>query len=125
MDAKTNLLINLLDCGSLDIDKLIEIVDTCEDFNNDALIDSIEDLKDNGVKLDCNSLMFELLDNLRVDLNAKIMEELNTELYEDDFDIFINRKKSNYVYLDTHITYVGDNEQVKNWLENNCELVEF
>lgn len=125
MDTKTNLLINLLDCGSLDIDKLIEIVDTCEDFNNDALIDSIEDLKDNGVKLDCNSLMFELLDNLRVDLNAKIMEELNTELYEDDFDIFINRKKSNYVYLDTHITYVGDNEQVKNWLENNCELVEF
>lgn len=118
MDTKTNLLINLLDCGSLDIDKLIEIVDTCEDFNNDALIDSIGDLKDNGIKLDCNSLMFELLDNLRVDLNAKIMEELNIELYEDDFDIFIN-------YLDTHITYVGDNEQVKNWLENNCELVEF
>lgn len=118
MDTKTKLLINLLDCGSLDVDKLVEIVDTCEDFNNDALIDSIEDLKDNGVKLDCNSLMFELLDNLRVDLNAKIMEELNIELYEDDFDIFIN-------YLDTHITYVGDNEKVKEWFENNCELVEF
>lgn len=118
MDTKTNLLINLLDCGSLDIDKLVEIVDTCEDFNNDALIDSIEDLKDNGVKLGCNSLMFELLDNLRVDLNAKIMEELNIELYEDDFDISIN-------YLDTHITYVGDNEKVKEWLKNNCDLVEF
>lgn len=118
MDTKTKLLINLLDCGSLDIDRLVEIVDTCEDFNSDALIDSIGDLKDNGVELDCNSLMFELLDNLRIDLDAKIMEELNIELLEDDFDIFIN-------YLDTHITYVGGNEKVKNWLENNCELVEF
>lgn len=108
MDTKTKLLINLL----------IEIVDTCEDFNNDALIDSIGDLKDNGIELDCNSLMFELLDNLRVDLSAKIMEELNIELYEDDFDIFVK-------YLDTNITYVGDNEKVKEWLKNNCELVKF
>lgn len=118
MDTKTELLISLLDCGMLGIDKLIEIVDTCEDFNDDALSDSIGDLKDNGVKLDCNLLMFELLDNLRIDLNAKIMEELNIELLEDDFDIIID-------YLDTHITYVGDNEKVKEWLENNCDLVEF
>lgn len=118
MNTQTELLINLLDCGTLDVDKLIEIVDTCEDFNNDALSDSIENLKDNGIKLDCNSLMFELLDNLRIDLNAKIMEELNIELLEDDFELFIN-------YLDTHITYLGDNEQVKEWLENNCDLVEF
>lgn len=118
MNTQTELLINLLDCGTLDINKLIEIVETCEDFNNDALSDSIENLKDNGIKLDCNSLMFELLDNLRIDLNAKIMEELNIELLEDDFELFIN-------YLDTHITYLGDNEQVKEWLETNCGLVEF
>lgn len=118
MNTQTKLLVNLLDCGTLDIDKLTEIVNTCEDFNEDAIIDSIEDLKDNGVRIDCNSLMFELLDNLRVDLGAKIEEELNIELLEDDFDIFIN-------YLDTHITYTGENEQVKNWLENNCDLVEF
>lgn len=60
----------------------------------------------------------KLLDNLRLDLGAKIEEELNIELFEDDFELFIN-------YLDTHITYVGENEQVKSWLENNCDLVEF
>ena len=37
MDTKTELLISLLDCGSLDIDKLIEIADTCEDFQENAL----------------------------------------------------------------------------------------
>ena len=118
MDTKTKLLINLLDCGYLDIDKLIEIVDTCEDFNENALYDSIEDMKNNGVELNVNSLMFELLDNLRCDLSAKIEDELGVELFEDDFEIYVN-------YMDTHITYTGENEQVKNWLENNCELVEF
>ena len=118
MNTKTELLSNLLDCGALDIDKLIEIVDTCEDFNEDALCDSIEDMKDNGMELNVNTLMFELLDNLRCDISAKIENELNIELFEDDLDIFIN-------YLDTHITYTGDSEKVKNWLENNCDLVEF
>lgn len=118
MNTQTELLANLLDCGTLDIDKLTEIVKTCEEFNEDAISDSIEDLKDNEVRIDCNSLMFELLDNLRVDLGAKIEGELNIELLEDDFDIFVN-------YLDTHITYTGENEKVKNWLENNCDLVEF
>ena len=118
MDTKTKLLINLLDCGYLDIDKLIEIVDTCEDFNENALCDSIEDMKNNGVELNVNSLMFELLDNLRCDLSANIEKELGVELFEDDFEIYVN-------YMDTHITYTGENEKVKNWLENNCELVEF
>ena len=118
MNTETKLLINLLDCGYLDINKLIEIVDTCEDFNENALYDSIEDMKNNGVELNVNSLMFELLDNLRCDLSANIEKELGVELFEDDFEIYIN-------YLDTHITYTGENEKVKNWLENNCELVEF
>lgn len=118
MNAETELLITLLDCGSLDIDKLVEIVETCEDFNNDALTDSIENLKDNGMAIDCNSLMFTLLDTLKYNLIAKIKEDLNIELLEDDFELYIN-------YLDTHITYTGENEQVKNWLENNCDLVEF
>ena len=118
MDTKIELLYNLLDCGALDIDKLIEIVDTCEDLNEDALYDSIEDMKDNSMELNVNTLMFELLDNLRCDISAKIKDELNIELFEDDFDIFIN-------YLDTHITYTGDSEKVKNWLENNCDLVEY
>lgn len=118
MNTQTELLVNLLDCGTLDIDKLTEIVDTCEEFNEDAIFDSIEDMKGNGVKIDCNTLMFELLDNLRCDISAKIEDELNIELFEDDLEIFVN-------YLDTHITYTGENEKVKNWLENNCELVEF
>lgn len=118
MTTETELLITLLDCGTLDIDKLVEIIDACEDFNKDALTDSIEDLKDNGMTIDCNSLMFELLDNLRIDLSTKIKEDLNIELMEDDFELYINA-------LDTHITYTGENEQVKTWLENNCELVEF
>ena len=125
MDTKTKLLINLLDCGSLDIDKLVEIVNTCEDFNKDALYDSIEDMKNNNVDLTINSLMFELLDNLRCDISAKIEEELNIELFEDDFDIFVHYFGIFVNYLDTHITYTGEDEKVKNWLENNCELVEF
>lgn len=118
MNTETELLINLLDCGTLDVDKLIEIVDTCEDFNNDALSDSIENLKDNGIELDCNSLMFNLLDTLKYNLIDKIKDELNIDIDEDDFELFIN-------YLDTHITYLGDDEQVKEWLETNCDLVEF
>ena len=118
MDTKMELLYNLLDCGALDIDKLIEIVDTCEDFNENVICDSIEDMKDNGMELNVNSLMFNLLDTLKYNLIDKIKDELNIELFEDDFDIFIN-------YLDTHITYTGDSEKVKNWLENNCDLVEF
>lgn len=118
MDTKTNLLINLLDCGSLDIDKLIEIIDTCEDFQDSALEWAIQDIEDNNMDFNVNSLMFNLLYTLKYNLIDKIDDELNIELDDDDFDIFIN-------YLDTHITYEGDNEQVKNWLENNCELVEF
>ena len=111
MDTRTELLINLLDCGYLDIDKLIEIVDTCEDFQGSALEWSIQEIKDNNMELNVNSLMFNLLDTLKYNLIDKIKEELNTELFEDDFDIFIN--------------YTGEDEKVKNWLENNCELVEF
>ena len=118
MNTQTKLLTNLLDCGYLDIDRLVEIADTCEDFNVNAIYDSIENLKDNNMNLNVNTLMFELLDNLRCDISAKIEDELDVDLFEDDFDIFIN-------YLDTHITYTGENEKVKNWLENNCELVEF
>lgn len=118
MDTQTKLLINLLDCGYLDIDKLIEVVNTCEDFNENALCDSIENLKDNNMELNVNTLMFELLSNLEFNLIDKIKDELNIELYEDDFEIYIN-------YMDTYITYMGENEKVKNWLENNCELVEF
>lgn len=118
MDTKTELLINLLDCGALDIDKLIEIVDTCEDFQDIALEWAIQDIKENNLDLNVNTLMFDLLDTLKYDLIDKINDELNIELNEDDFELFIN-------YLDTHITYVGDNEKVKEWLENNCDLVEF
>ena len=35
MNTQTKLLINLLDCGYLDIDRLVEIADTFEDFNAD------------------------------------------------------------------------------------------
>lgn len=118
MDTKTELLISLLDCGYLDIDKLIEIVNTCEDFQSSALEWAIQDIKDNNMDLDVNSLMFTLLNTLRYNLIDNIKDELNIELSEDDFEFFIN-------YLDTHITYTGDDENVKNWLENNCELVEF
>lgn len=118
MDTKTELLINLLDCGSLDIDKLIEIINTCEDFQGSALEWAIQEVKDNNMDFNVNSLMFNLLDTLKYNLIDNIQDELNIELYEDDFELFIN-------YLDTHITYVGEDEKVKNWLENNCELVEF
>lgn len=118
MDTKTELLINLLDCGMLDIDKLIEIVDTCEDFQGSALEWAIQEIKDNNMDFNVNSLMFNLLDTLKYNLIDKIDDELNIELDDDAFDIFIN-------YLDTHITYEGDNEKVKEWLENNCDLVEF
>ena len=118
MDKKTELLISLLDCGMLDIDKLIEIIDTCEDFQGSALDWAIQDIKDNNMDLNVNSLMFNLLDTLKYNLMDKINDELGIELNEDDFEFFSN-------YLDTHITYVGDNEKVKEWLENNCDLVEF
>lgn len=118
MDTKTELLINLLDCGMLDIDKLIEIIDTCEDFQDSALEWAIQDIENNDRDFNVNSLMFNLLSNLEYNLIDKIGDELNIELNEDDFELFIN-------YLDTHITYMGDNEKVKEWLENNCDLVEF
>lgn len=118
MDTKMELLVNLLDCGSLDIDKLAEIIDTCEEFNEDALYNAVENLKAQQIKISCNELMFELLSDLEFNLIDKIKDELNIELNEDDFELFIN-------FLDTHITYTGENEQVNNWIENNCELVEF
>lgn len=118
MTTQTELLITLLDCGTLDIDKLVEIIDTCEGFQDDALDWAIQEIKDNNMGLNVNSLMFTLLNTLTYNLIDKINDELNIELMEDDFDLFIN-------YLDTHITYMGENEQVKNWLENNCDLVEF
>ena len=118
MNTKMELLINLLDCGSLDIDKLTDIIDTCEDFQGSALEWAIQEIKDNNMELNVNTLMYNLLDTLEYNLINKIKNELNIELSEDDFELFIN-------YMDTHITYMGENEQVKNWLENNCELVEF
>lgn len=118
MDTKTELLINLLDCGVLDIDKLMEIIDTCEDFQGNALEWAIQETKDNNMDLNVNSLMFNLLSTLEYNLIDKIKEELNIELSEDDFELFVN-------YMDTSITYTGENEQVENWLENNCELIEF
>lgn len=118
MNTQTELLINLLDCGTLDVDKLVEIVDTCEDFQGSALEWAIQEIKDNNMDLNVNSLMFNLLDTLKYNLIDKIKDELNIDIDEDDFELFIN-------YLDTHITYLGDNEQVKEWLETNCDLVEF
>lgn len=118
MNTQTELLINLLDCGTLDVDKLIEIVDTCEDFQGSALEWAIQEIKDNNMDLNVNSLMFNLLDTLKYNLIDKINDELTIDIDEDDFELFIN-------YLDTHITYLGDNEQVKEWLETNCDLVEF
>ena len=118
MDTQTELLLNLLDCGMLDIDRLVEIVDTCEDFQDSALEWAIQELKDNSMAINVNSLMFNLLDTLEYNLIDKIKDELNIELTEDDFELFIN-------YMDTHITYMGENEKVKNWLEDNCDLVEF
>ena len=118
MDTKTELLISLLDCGMLDLDRLFEIADTCEDFQGSALEWAIQEIKDNNMDFNVNSLMFNLLSTLEYNLIDKIKDELNIELNEDDFEIFIN-------YLDTHITYLGDNEKVKEWLEDNCELVEF
>ena len=118
MDTQTELLINLLDCGMLDVDRLVEIIDTCEDFQGSALEWAIQELKDNNMAINVNSLMYNLLDTLEYNLIDKIEEDLNIELCEDDFELFIN-------YLDTHITYTGEDEKVKNWFENNCELVEF
>ena len=118
MDTQTELLISLLDCGTLDIDRLVEIIDTCEDFQGSALDWAIQELKDNNMAIDANSLMFSLLNTLEYNLIDKIEEDLNIELCEDDFELFIN-------YLDTHITYMGEDEKVKNWLKDNCELVEF
>lgn len=118
MNTQTELLLNLLDCGSLDLDKLVEIVDTCEDFQGSALEWAIQEIKDNNMDLNVNSLMFNLLSTLEYNLIDKINDELNVDIDEDEFELFIN-------YLDTHITYLGDNEQVKEWLETNCDLVEF
>ena len=118
MNTQTKLLLNLLDCGMLDIDRLVKIIDTCEDFQGSALEWAIQELKDNNMAINVNSLMFNLLDTLEYNLIDKIEEDLNIELCEDDFELFIN-------YLDTHITYTGENEKVKTWLKDSCELVEF
>ena len=110
MDTKTELLISLLDCGMLDLDRLFEIADTCEDFQENALEWAIQDIKDNYMDFNINSLMSSLLTTLEYNLIDKIKDELNIELNEDDFELFIN-------YLDTHITYLGDNEKVKECLK--------
>lgn len=117
MDNKTYLLTVLLDCGSLDLDKLEEIIDACEDFDDDILYDIIENLKLNGVEINCNSLISELLWNLQNVVIDCIHEDLGTKLSEDDFEIYVNA-------LDSYITYLGNNEQVFDWLDNNCNLIE-
>lgn len=80
MDTKTELLISLLDCGMLDIDKLIEIIDTCEDFQDSALEWAIQDIEDNNMDFNVNSLMLNLLYTLKYNLIDKIDDELNIEL---------------------------------------------
>lgn len=118
MDNKTYLLTLLLDCGSLDINKLNKIIDTCEDFDEDLLYDTIEDMKSSGVEINCNSLISDLLWNLQSILINRINEDLGTELDEDDFEIYVN-------CLDSHITYTGESEEAEQWLKDNCDLVEF
>lgn len=117
MDNKTYLLTLLLDCGTLDLDKLDEIIETCEDFDDDAVYNAFEDLKDNDIVIDCNSLISTLLLDLQNNLLCILTDE-GIEANEDDFDIFVNA-------LDSHITYNGKDKKVTQWLSDNCDLVEF
>lgn len=107
----------ILDCGYSDIDTLLEVLDYCENYDEHALANALEHLKDLDASIECNSLLYTLLVNLRDNLIRSIKEDLDINVDEDDFDIYVD-------YIDTHISYDGKDQQVRDYLSKQCDLIE-
>lgn len=123
MSDNEYLLTLLLNCGPLDLPKMHEIINTLEDNTEesfDYMNEALENIKDMDVKVDFQSLagtlLLILVDNLCGQYNHQKTDE-NTELEVNDFKISVN-------YRDTHCTYIGNNEKVKDWLGKHCDLIE-
>lgn len=99
---KTRLLCDLLDCGSLDINFLDDLLDTY----NISL--DIEDIKANFWKIDVNILIYESFEQIKnqfLEDNNEEIEKLWFNIYELDYQIYTN-------YMDSHIWF--NDEKIDN-----------
>lgn len=82
MDAKTDLITTILQCGSLDVDRLIEILDMGNElFDDNILADVIDEYGSEPIK-SFNSLMFYLMEAIVF----KLSDDLDYKsLYEDHY----------------------------------------
>lgn len=92
MDGKTELLVNLLQCGYADIDTLIDVMDMSNElFEENLLYDVIDEY--GRELLHFNDLMYHLMVEIVLSLVAELDEEIDDEY-------------SRYIYiLDEHWAY--------------------
>ena len=97
---KTRLLCDLLDCWSLDINFLDELL-------NEYEIDlDIDDIKANFWKIDINTLIYSSLESIKdmfIEDNKEEIQNLLFYVYELDYQIYTN-------YIDSHLWF--DNQKI-------------
>ena len=97
---KTRLLCDLLDCWSLDINFLDELL-------NEYEIDlDIDDIKANFWKIDINTLIYSSLESIKdmfIEDNKEEIQNLWFDVYELDYQIYTN-------YIDSHLWF--DNQKI-------------
>lgn len=117
------LLTSILDCGSQDIVKLNEIVDACEDVipkNENYFQDILKEMQYDSTPLNCNTLIFYLLDKLSQQLAIDIQKEFDLDDFDpqNEFEIEAN-------YMCSSITYLGNKIEIIYYLEDICPFVDF
>ena len=96
---KTRILCDLLECWSLDINFLDNLL---WEYNIEL---DIDDIKSNFWKIDINILIyetFEIIKNQFIDENQEEIEKLWFDIYNLDYEIYTN-------YMDSHLWF-NDNQ---------------
>jgi len=81
MDAKTDLITTMLQCGSLDVDRLIKVLDMGNElFDNNVLADVIDECGSEALH-GFNDLMLRLMETI----TFKLVRELDETGSDDDY----------------------------------------
>jgi len=115
-DNLKNLCCGLLNCGYLDLNFLINLVDIIDNkrfkikgeetflfpvqMEGRIFEEALNNIKDNGGKPEINNLIYEVLDMVI----KRVQEIYNIELEEsEDYEIFVNA-------MDSHLNLIDDND---------------
>lgn len=117
MESKTSLLCQILDCGYLDINFLIDLCD-----NNEIDID-VEDIKSNYWDININLIIYETIRQIAENFINDYKEEISKILelwefwnledymsYHEIYEIYTN-------YMDSHLWFKDD--KIQNLFENS------